>query len=824
MVRSDINSAHCEMSVWYNGSEAEEDASIGEVMEQLYSDVETDIPQSQLDDITDLGKLVDLTNSESKSYRTLGPGCSVLCRFISEYRGGYPSETGYVGNQGYITPLHVTSVVPGHSLTRISVCDTGSTKLGEQVYVRSYINNTIVSSQSNGSTSLAVLIDTVVESMSKDDILPEGFSVRSIKTTNVDCVLDPAPLTLAHEDMVTRFRGLDIKSHGNRGTYIVPLSCPSKRYKVPCGLGSTLVSNNVVLMYPDVPQYLIPADDRKPTEEQLGFLCCASSATSAALKGLVRYTVSDVVCRCYNRGIQDELMHISRVMRSKGCLCDYDSSNHKVMIAGTTTLLCNSCVEELESIIESYSLKTPHCVTIHKHQFKDSVGTIRVLSFATGTVMRQISPDGPWVDSKSGYSFDGTYRQCVSSAISLVPFLEHINPVRAGLTNVYLNQCITLPCCKYFPGIVLTPKYNQKPCVMSANSYYTSDESLDNIPGLNLFAIFVNLELTYEDGIVMSRSAANRFGYTSKTSVHLTPIIDSIPDIDEVIKPFSVKWWQNHFEGVVESKGPGPMGLVKVVLRSECLPVDGDKFTTLHGQKGVVTILEDSEMPRIKRRYADVVIGSSSIIKRETVSQLLEAACGMYVQTHMGANTTHYTDAILDSYKTEFRVSSDVHSSLLSKYEDEVIINNIVPRRKVVRPGTGVGSVVEQVVRANYGIIRVMQSCFLASTRMSCTHQCSKPHALVVNSKSRSGGSKSLGEMECTQLAAAGLTNCLEEFMDRSDMCLIDMCRVCRCLSIVCVCTGGVRNLNRIKLPYRTVKFIIASKVGFDINTRLYME
>jgi hypothetical protein len=66
-----------------------------------------------------------------------------------------------------------------------------------------------------------------------------------------------------------------------------------------------MVVNSIVLMYPDVNQYLIDSESRRPTIDQIGFLCCTSSSPSAALKGLIRYTVTGTVCRCYNKGVHD---------------------------------------------------------------------------------------------------------------------------------------------------------------------------------------------------------------------------------------------------------------------------------------------------------------------------------------------------------------------------------------------------------------------------------------------------------------------------------------------------------------------------------------
>ena len=47
--------------------------------------------------------------------------------------------------------------------------------------------------------------------------------------------MDMAPITLGCKDNADSLRGLVIMVRGTRGQYIVPLSCPEKRYKVPSG-------------------------------------------------------------------------------------------------------------------------------------------------------------------------------------------------------------------------------------------------------------------------------------------------------------------------------------------------------------------------------------------------------------------------------------------------------------------------------------------------------------------------------------------------------------------------------------------------------------
>ena len=669
-----------------------------------------------------------------------------------------------------------------------------------------------------GSVLLSNVLKQVDKSMLDNDILPTSFSAKAnICSTEKDDddVMDMAPITLGCKDNVDSLRGLVITVRGTRGQYIVPLSCPEKRYKVPSGLGSTLVVNNVVLMFPDVPQYLVNQDQRKPNKEELGFLCCTSSATSAALKGLVRYTVCDVVCRCCSCGVSDDISALCAMLDSRPCDCNNCSNKTVFMVSGVKITMCESCTLGIEMLVRAMSSKKPHCLNY-----------VKVISFSTGTLMRWDKPHQCWVDSKTSIDFNPTYRNLISPAIALVPSLTYINPVRASLVNVYMNQAICTPYNNYFPGTTLIPLYAQCPCVLSDNCNYDSLDSLRHIPGLNMFCIFVNLELTYEDGMVMSRSAASRFKYVSTTSVYLDPHKYNIPQVDDVIMPFSVAWWQNHFIGTVIKIQPGPNTTVKITIESKCTPVNGDKFTTWHGQKGVITILEDEEMPIVNNKYAEIVIGSSSIVKRGTTSQLIEAACGMFATTYMDSSIAHSTETILQSYMSEFRVRKNPIDSILSRYEGEVQFNDKTAMRKIKKVN-GISMVSR--VRANYGFIRVMQSCFVASTRMSSTYECASVHSTSINTKSSYGGSKSLGEMECMQLMASGMNNCMQEFVERSNMCNVQVCRTCRCLRIVCISAKDnivnsdsvVSNVDIIGMPYKSIVSIVSWKVGFDINTRL---
>jgi DNA-directed RNA polymerase beta subunit len=63
------------------------------------------------------------------------------------------------------------------------------------------------------------------------------------------------------------------------------------------------------------------------------------------------------------------------------------------------------------------------------------------------------------------------------------------------------------------------------------------------------------------------------------------------------VTPFSFAWCQIGFDGRVTKLSTNQMGKVRITLEYVGYPVNGDKFTTLHGQKGVVTILPDNMVP-----------------------------------------------------------------------------------------------------------------------------------------------------------------------------------------------------------------------------------
>ena len=267
--------------------------------------------------------------------------------------------------------------------------------------------------------------------------------------------------------------------------------------------------------------------------------------------------------------------------------------------------------------------------------------------------------------------------------------------------------------------------------------------------------------------------------------------VHDIPEVGSTIEPFSKVWWQIGFKSKLISVVARPDGGVLLSLEYVGFPVDGDKFTTFHGQKGVATILPDNEMPVVNRRTAEIIIGSSALIKRGTASQVIEAACGQFASL---ANLTHCSSTpsqVLENYRWEYRLgrNRNIIDDMCSRYQSDVMIRgpdgelSAIPRK--VR-----SSSIHEIrnVKANYGVIRVMQSIFMASDKMSCTQKKTMKHSMNPCSKSSLGGSKRLGEMELAQLEASGFKHCLQEFKDRSDSCVIEVCSKSKCIKMLCAC------------------------------------
>lgn len=187
----------------------------------------------------------------------------------------------------------------------------------------------------------------------------------------------------------------------------------------------------------------------------------------------------------------------------------------------------------------------------------------------TGALMR-LGPAGYWMDSKSSGSLVDEFVHMLSPCAGLTPFPDYISPARLGLCNTYMTQAICMPTCDYQPGMKVRPVNTEAPILVPTHLYGQSIDKLKMIPGLNVYTVFMNMELTYEDGIVMSRSAAMRFEYDIAVIRVLTVPVSALPQKEDRIAPYSVPWWQSHFEGKIKSVERLDPNRVRVIINARC--------------------------------------------------------------------------------------------------------------------------------------------------------------------------------------------------------------------------------------------------------------
>ena len=751
-------------------------------------------------------------------YRMCIHGDAVLGNYLKK---GALLSPGWVSDEKYFIPMYFLPYVPGHRTFRMAVHETSTTRNSICVCVSSKWRSNSEGCLSG--RSLTSYLENLKVSMDENPYNPSCFSIHC-ERVDVNLVQNSTcPITVGNEQSVERMSNCNINTSSGGSNYKVPNDCPKTRFRSPAGFGATMVANSVVMKFPNIAQYMVPYEMRVPLESDTGFLCCCSSSTSASLKGIIRYAVADVHCRVWVSEDSHMLGTRDTIEDLITCIDVYYSSieddgieeeeledSSWIILADLEFLVPNQLVAEIINLQLMLSRSTPNCFSIHPGPKGYTI------SFSTGTMIRRL--DTRSVDSITGYKPLNVYHT-VCPSLQFIPFLHSISPARASLTNVYLEQAVCEPYSSYIPSIQFKPLYSQY--IHLVPNRVINGTNLDKVPGLNLRVVFCNTSLTYEDGMILSRSAAMRFKYQATHTITLSLGEGSSIRLNDKIQPCSKYWWQYPYPGTVSSLEVTRLGMVSVRVTRTGYPVDGDKFTTLHGQKGIVTIVSDEDMPIVKGRYAEIVIGSTSIVKRSTPSQLIEAAICHYIVESLERTMPVTTESALRSLMEELGTTTekDTIERLLSECKCTLVVNG----NSIVRNEYTMSSniPVKRDVFCNYGVIRVMQSVFMASSRLSYTSRPSGRSRLLPRSGNNTGGSNTLGEMEFTQLEGSGLSNCVQELLDRSDSCVVQVCTGCNKPRMLCICEGIHKTYGMV-IRYSSLKQMVGNMVISDVNTHLY--
>ena len=244
------------------------------------------------------------------------------------------------------------------------------------------------------------------------------------------------------------------------------------------------------------------------------YLCGIFTSTSASLERLVRCVTTGIVYRTWEAGVRQQM--ISLLLQAMNASCSRCMRGSIIIqVAGMNMRMCNRCWYTMEWSINNMNLESRgHSITIHHKTYLS-----KVLPMCSGSMLR-ISPQTLMYEDTVTSSMPPLFKTALCPSLTYIPFLEYTSPTRCGLFNVYIYQCLSLPACIYKASVTLVPVYRQVPILISENlEYDVGNESYASFPGLNLNVVFLNHYLTYEDSMIMSRSASMRFQYEAFVKV-----------------------------------------------------------------------------------------------------------------------------------------------------------------------------------------------------------------------------------------------------------------------------------------------------------------
>ncbi|KAI0181970.1 beta and beta-prime subunits of DNA dependent RNA-polymerase [Hypoxylon sp. FL1284] len=252
--------------------------------------------------------------------------------------------------------------------------------------------------------------------------------------------------------------------------------------------------------------------------------------------------------------------------------------------------------------------------------------------------------------------------------------------------------------------------------------------------------------------------------------------------------------------------------LIKVQTRQTRRPELGDKFSSRHGQKGVVGIIVDQEdMPFSDTGLVpDIIMNPHGFPSRMTVGKLLECLTGK---------------AAVVQGRKDYGFGDAFRSHPLEEMSKELVDAGFSWEGKDYFTSGITGEPLQAYIFN--GPIYYQRLKHMVADKM---HSRSRgPRAILTRQptegRSRDGGLR-LGEMERDCLIAYGASQLLlERLMVSSDACEIDICERCGLFGYKGYCGNckSSRTVARMTMPY-AAKLLIQELISMNVGVRLQLE
>ncbi len=254
--------------------------------------------------------------------------------------------------------------------------------------------------------------------------------------------------------------------------------------------------------------------------------------------------------------------------------------------------------------------------------------------------------------------------------------------------------------------------------------------------------------------------------------------------------------------------------LVQVKIRDQRIPELGDKFTSRHGQKGVVGLIVDqADMPFTASGITpDLIFSPHGIPSRMTISHLIELIAGK-----VGALSSRYIDGTLFDVEPEEMLRKELLSLGFRENGVETMYNGI----------TG-----EQLEAKIYiGNIYYMKLKHMVANKMHARAR--GPIQLLTRQptegRAKEGGLR-LGEMEKDTFVAHGASLLLKERFD-ADRTVVPVCEECGMIAIhdkfknklYCPICGDNVEINFIEISY-AFKLLLDELKSLTIHPKLVLK